>query len=102
MLQIYFWFFNVENIRGFASTCAAICYDTSYPFGFPSIIKLPHLDILKFIVTALKNQDKKLAFIRVDKYGALERSSEFINTCHDMNIIVRTTGVDASSLKGKS
>ena len=48
------------------------------------------------------NQDKKVAFIRVDEDGALPRSSEFMRTCHKMNIIVQTTGGDASSLNGKS
>ena len=47
------------------------------------------------------NQDKKVVFILVDEDGALTRSSEFINTCHNMNIIVQTTSGDASSLNGK-
>ena len=38
------------------------------------------------------NQDKKVSFIRVDEDGALERYSESMNTCHNMNIIVQTTG----------
>ena len=50
----------------------------------------------------MRNQDKKVAFIRVDEDGALARSSEFMKTCHKMNIIVQTTGGDASSLNGKS
>ena len=79
----------------------AILSTTSQPFGLPPISKLPPLDILKFLVTILRNQDKKVAFIQVDEDGALERSSEFIKTCHNMNIIVQTTGVDASSINGK-
>ena len=102
MLQMDFAFFNVESIRGFTSTFVAICSATSYPFGFPSRSKRPPLDILKFLVTTLRNQDKKVAFIRVDEDGALARSSEFMRTCHNMNIIVQTTGGDASSLNGKS
>ena len=47
------------------------------------------------------NKDKKSAFIRVDEDGALTRSSEFMNTCHNMNIMVQTTGGYASSLNGK-
>ena len=80
----------------------AICSATSYPFGFPSRSKRPPLDILNFLVTTLRNQDKKVAFIIVDEDGALARSSEFMKTCHNMNIIVQTTGGDASSLNGKS
>ena len=102
MLQMDFAFFNVESIRGFTSTFVAICSATSYPFGFPSRSKRPTLDVLKFLVTTLRNQDKKVAFIRVDEDGALARSSEFMRTCHNMNIIVQNTGGDASSLNGKS
>ena len=80
MLQMDFAFFNVESIRGFASTFVAICSATSYPYGFPSRSKRPPLDILKFIVTTLRNQDKKVAFVRVDEDGALSRSSEFMKT----------------------
>ena len=80
----------------------AICSATSYPFGFPFRSKSPPLDILKFLVTTLRNQDKKVSFIRVDEDGALEKYSEFMKTCHNMNIIVQTTGGYASSLNGKS
>ena len=96
-----FAFFNAERIRGFTSTFVAICSTTSYPFGFPYRIKRPTLDILKFLVTALRNQDKKVAFIRVDEYGAIAKSSNLLRTCHNINIIVQTTGGDSSSLNGK-
>ena len=102
MIQIDFAFFKVESIRGFTSNFMAICSATSYPFGFPSRRKRPPLDILKFLVTTLRNQDKKVAFIIVDEDVALARSSEFMKKSHNMNIIVQTTGVDASSLNGKS
>ena len=76
----------------------AIYYDTSYPFGFTSRSKQPPLDILKFLVTTLRNQDKKVSFIKVDKDGSLAISYEFIRTFDNMNIIVQTTGGYASSL----
>ena len=97
MLQIDFAFFNVESIHGYTSTFVAVCSDNSYPFGFSFRIKRPPLDVLIFIVTTLRNQDKKVAFILVDEDGALARSSEFMKTCHNMNIIVQTTGVDEYS-----
>ena len=50
----------------------------------------------------MRNQDKKVAFIRVDEYGALEISSEFMKTYHNMNIMVQNTGGDAYSLNGKT
>ena len=79
----------------------AICYANSHHFGFSSRRKRPPLDILKFLVTTLRNQDKKVALIRVDKDGALERSYKLLKTHHNMSIIVQTTGGDASSLNGK-
>ena len=102
MLQMYFPFFNVESIRGFTSTFVAICCATSYPFGFRSRSKRPPFDTLKVVVTTLRNQDKKFAFIKVDEYGALEIFYEFMKTCHIMNIIVQTKGGYAYSLNGKS
>ena len=101
MLQMDFAFFNVESICGFTSTFLAICSATSCPFVLPSRSNRPPIDILKFLVTTLINQDKKIAFIRVDEDGALARSSEFMRTCHNMNIIFQTTGGYASSLNGK-
>ena len=47
------------------------------------------------------NQYKKVSFIRVGEDVALARSSEFMKTCHNMNIIVHTTVGYASSLNGK-
>ena len=101
MLQMDFEFFNVESIRGFTSTFVTILPATSYSFGFPYIRKPPPLDTLKFLVTTLRNQDKKVALIRVDEDGALARSSEFMKTCCSMNIIIQTTDGDASALNGK-
>ena len=78
-----------------------ICPATSYPFGFTSGRKSPPLDTLIFSVTALSNKDKKVVFIQVGKYGALSICAEFMSTCHNMNIIVKTTGGDEYSLNGK-
>ena len=76
------------------------CYFTT--LWIYTIRKLPPLDILKFLVAKLGNQDKKATFIRVDENGALLRSFKFMNTCHNMNIIVQTTGGYSSSLNSKS
>ena len=102
MLQTGFAFFNVESIHVFISTFVAMCFSTSHPFGFQYRIKRPLLDILKFLITTLRNQDKKVAFIGVDEDGALAIYYEFMRTCHNMNIIVQTTGGYASSINGKS
>ena len=101
MLQMDFAFLNVESISGFTSTFVAIISATSCPFGFPYRSKRLPLDILKFIVATLSNQDNKSSFIRVYEYESLKISSEFMRTCHNMNIIFQTTGVDAYSLNEK-
>ena len=101
MIQMNFAFFNVKSICGFNSTFVAICSATSHTFGLPYRSKIPHINILKLIVTTLRNQDKKAAFIRVDEDGALEKSNEFMKICYNMSITVQTTGGYASSLNGK-
>ena len=84
MLQIYFACFDVGSIRGLTSTFVAICSSTSYPFVFPSRIKPLSIDTLKLLVTTLRNQDKKVAFIRVDEYGAK------VSPQRNSNIVVPT------------
>ena len=74
----------------------AIFSAISQHFGFPSRRKRPPLDTLKFIVTAFRNQDKKVSFTQVDEDGALARFSEFMRTCHNMSITVQTIGGYAS------
>ena len=66
MLQMDFSFFDVKSIRGLTSTFVAIFSANSYPFGFPSRSRLPPLGIIKFLVTTLRNQDKKVSLILVD------------------------------------
>ena len=102
MIQMGFSFFNVESIRGFTSTLVVLWSSTSYPFGFPYRRKHPSLDTLNFFVTTLRNQDKKVVFIRVDEDGAPGISYEFTKSFHSMNIIVHTTCADVSSIIGKS
>ena len=94
--------FNFEIIRAFTSNFLATCSTTSYPLGFLSRRKWNTLDIVKLIVTTLRNQDNKVAFIRVDEDGALERYSESMRTYHNMNIIVQTTGRYEYLLNDKS
>ena len=97
-----FLFFNTEIIRGFTKTFVDICSDTSYPFGFSYTSKRPPLNILMFLVATLSSQDNKVAFILVDKDGALAISSEFMSTFYNIKAIVQTTGGDTYSLNGKS
>ena len=60
MLQMDFPFFHVESICAFTSTFLAVCFPTSYPFGFPYRNKQPNLDILRFLANTLSNQNKKV------------------------------------------
>ena len=102
MIQMDSAFFNIESIRVFTSTFVVLCFANSCPFTFPSRSKRPPLDILKLFITILRNHDKKVASIQVYEDRSLARSSEFMKTCHNMNIIVQNTGGDTSSLNGKS
>ena len=101
MLQMYFSLFNVESIHRFTSTFVDIFSAPSWTFGFPSRIKFIPLDILKLLVATLRNQYNKVALVQVDEDVALEISSTFMSTCHNMNIMVQTTGEYEYSLNGK-
>ena len=72
------------------------------PLGFHTESKVILLTYSKFLVAKLRNQDKKVAVTRVYEDVALVKSSGFINTCHNINIIVQTTGGYGSSLNGKN
>ena len=102
MLYMDFSFFGVESISRFTSTFVAICSTNSYPFGFTFRSKCPPLEILKLFVTTLSNQDNKVSFIWFYEDGELARSSGYMKTCHNTNILVQITGGGVSSLDGKS
>ena len=73
VINMDFAFFNVESIHGFTSNFVDIYSATSHPFGFPSRNKRPPLDILRFLFTTFRNQDNKLALIRVYEYASIAR-----------------------------
>ena len=64
--------------------------------------KTPPLDILKLFFTTLRNQDNKFSFIQVDEDVSLARSSKFMQTCCNTDIIVQTADGYTSSLNGNS
>ena len=101
ILKMNILFINIESTCEFIYNFVAICSTTQYPFVFPPKRKQPPLDILKSSVNKWRNQYKKASFICLYRYGALERSSGFMRTCHTMIIIVQTTSGDTYSLKGK-
>ena len=102
MLHICFAFFKCWIHPCIYVAFFDVCPATSYTFGFPSRIKRPPIEILKLLVTTFSNQDNKAAYIWVDEDGSLARSSKFMSTFHNKNIIVQTTGGHASSPNGKS
>ena len=53
----------------------SIYYSTSYYFDFTQKSKRQPIDTLKYFVTTLINQDKKVELIRVEKNGELARPS---------------------------
>ena len=77
-----------------------LCYFT--PLWIYTQQKIPTSLHPQLFFTTLRNQYKKVSFTWVDEYVALERSSEFIKTCHDINTIVQNTGGYASSINVKS
>ena len=102
MLQLNLAFFNVESIHGFTSTSVTIFYANYHPFGFPYMSKQPPIDTTTCFFAELCHQDNKVTFVQLGKYGALERSSGFMRTCHNNNITVQTIVEGASSRNGKS
>ena len=102
MPHMDFAVFNVEIIRVFTSTFVAICSATSHFFEFPYRSKRPPLEILKFLVTTLINQSKKILLVWVYEDGAQARYSEFMMIFHNMNIIVQTKLGYAYSLNVKT
>ena len=64
--------------------------------------KLAPFGTIPLLVNTLNNQDKKSSLIWRGKFVALEISSEFIRACHNMKIIVQTSGGGAYSLNEKN
>ena len=56
--------------------------------GFKKVTYEP-LEIIKLLLKIFRNQDKRVSFIRVDEDGELERYSESMRACHNMNITVK-------------
>ena len=48
----------------------------------------------------MRNHYNKVVFIPGDEDGALARYSEFVRTCHNMNIVVQNKGRNESYLNG--
>ena len=77
-------------------TFVAICSAISHPFGYTSRKNNSPLDILRYLVTILKNYDNKVSLIIVNEDILPARYSKFMKTCHNMKIIVQNIGGYAS------
>ena len=75
MLQMYLYFFNFENIHRMTYIFVAMCYSTSYNFGFPSRSNRLPLDTIDVLVAAMIDKYKKVVFIIIYEYYALSTSS---------------------------
>jgi len=101
MLQLDFGFMNVTSIRGFTSYLSCDCVKTKYPFRFCTRNKRAPVDVIKWIITTLRGQGKKVQFVRFDEGGELARSKDVNKMLvEDFQIIMQTTGGYASHLNG--
>ena len=92
MFHIDFSFMSETSIRGFSSYLSFLDDTTGYPFTFLTRNKIAPLDILQFIISTLRQQNKSINYVRYDKGGELARSSEVNKLLIENNIMVQSTG----------
>ena len=101
MLQLDFAFINHTSIRGFSSYLSCDCVHTKYSFRFCTRSKRAPVDLIRWIINTLKNQDKLVQYVRFDEGGELARSHEVNKMLvEEFNIVMQTTGGYASHLIG--
>ena len=75
MLFIDFAFSNVMSVRGFDSYLSVTDNATSFPFTSPTRFKRAPVDLIKFVIHELRQQGKKVQYIRFEKGGEITGSS---------------------------
>jgi hypothetical protein len=100
-LHMDFNIYNITSIRGFVATFDAVCCSTSYNFSFPTRSKAPPLEIVRWLISTIRNMGFQVVFIRVDEDRALARSAEFCSLIVDLNCVLETTGGYNSENNGK-
>ena len=94
MLQIDFDLFNVEIIHGFISTLISTCYSTLHRCDTTTRRKKLNFGNPIICCQCYLQTGQNLSYIIVYGYFNLDWSTESSKTCHNMRIIVQTTGVD--------
>ena len=90
-----FAFYNVTYIREFTYMITAVCENTRMIWVFTNSPKLSPVRIICSTLTTLKNEQNKFKHVRVDEYGALEKSTDVTNLLLDnFNISMETTDGD--------
>ena len=85
-VQIYFYFHTTTSIRVLTYMLDTARASASYHWMFPAHSKLSHISIVILLVHVVSKQGKKVHIIRVDEYGDLSQSSEFLEVMfHNSN-----------------
>ena len=102
-LHMDYEFFGVTSVRGFSAGLNITFAATSYTMCFPAPSRSPPVDLVRYILTILKNMGYKIIFIQVDEDGALAQSTEFCRMVQkDIKCLLETIGGDNINNNGIS
>ena len=97
LIHINLDFYSVTSIHGFISTLVVVFEKTRMLWVFTTTSKCPPIRIINFILTKMNKEQYPCKCVRVDKYGALENSTEVTKLLvDDFRIYMGTTGGGAS------
>jgi len=101
MLQMDFAFMNTQSIRGFTSYLSCDCVVTKYSYRFCTRNKRAPVDVIRWIISTLRSQGKKIHFVRFDEGGELARSYDINKMLvEEFKVVMQSTGGYASHLNG--
>ena len=102
-INIDFFFYKVNSICGFISMLTAVCAKNIMLWILPTASKKSPVWIIRFILITANNEQQPCKRVRVDRYGALEKSTDVTNLLvEEFKISMETTGGDAYWLNGKN
>ena len=97
---MFFAFYSVTSIREITYIFTVVCVNTIITWLFCTTYKQSPVRIVCFVLTTLKNEQHPYKCVRVDEYGALEKSIDVTNLLvDDFRISMENTGGDASWIK---
>ena len=103
LIHMGFAFYNVNSIRGLSYMLTIVCENTTMQWVLPTASKRSTVSIIHFILTTPNNEQQPCKCVRVDEYGALEKSTDVTNLLvDDFNISMETTGGDSLWLNGNN